>query len=151
MANSTALLPASAFNGLEGKPIVAEALVDFTKLNVNSGDSIDVLRIPKGAVVTNAGLIVHTTQATVTIAVGDSASGTQFLSAQTLTNVKANNNAGTADGGALASDVSAAYQKFYGAEGVLRLTVGGAKATTAKVTAFVEYFVIAASRTLKSE
>lgn len=148
MANSTALLPAAAYGGLEGKPILAEAVIDFTLLPVASGDSIDVLRIPKGAFVKRAGLVVHTTEATCTIAVGDSASATQFLSAQTLTNLKADNNAGTADGGAASVD---AAQKFYGAEGVLRLTVGGAQVDTAKVTAFCEYVVIAQTRTLKNE
>lgn len=151
MTNFTNLLPPAPYKGLEGKPVVAEALIDFSKFNVANGDSIDVLRLPQGAVVTNAGLAVHTTQATVTIAVGDAASATQYLAATTLTNVKANNNAGTADGAVMAADTSTAYQKFYGAEDVLRLTVAGADATSAIVTAFVEYFVIAASRELKND
>jgi len=151
MTNFTNLLPAAPYKGLEGKPILAEALIDFSKFNVASGDSIDVLRIPQGAVVTNAGLVVHTTQATVTLAVGDAGSATRFLAATTLTSVKADNNAGTVDGAVMASDTSTAYQKFYGAEGALRLTVGGADATSAIVTAFVEYFVIAASRELKND
>lgn len=143
MANSTTFLPPAAFNHLPSKPIMATAHINFTKEPTASGNSVDVLRIPKGAVVMRAGLIVHTTESTVTIAVGDSASATQFLTAQTLTNLKADNNAGTADGGAISVD---AAQKFYGAADTLRLTIGGAQVDTAIVTAFVEYYVIPMSR-----
>lgn len=141
MANSTTFLPVAAYNHIEGKTIVASAKIDFTKEPTASGSSVDVLRIPKGAFVKRAGLIVHTTEATVTIALGDSASGTQFLTAQTLTDLKAN--AAAADGGAMSVD---AAQKFYGAENALRLTIGGAQVDTAIVTAFVEYFIVPASR-----
>jgi hypothetical protein len=141
MANSTTFLPVAAYNHIEGKTIVASAKIDFTKEPTASGSSVDVLRIPKGAFVKRAGLIVHTTEATVTIALGDSASGTQFLTAQTLTDLKAN--ADAADGGAMSVD---AAQKFYGAENALRLTIGGAQVDTAIVTAFVEYFIVPASR-----
>lgn len=148
MANSTAYLEPVAYNGLEGKPVVAQKVHDFAVGNVSSGDSIDLLRIPKGAVVTMAGLVVHTTEASVTISLGDAASATQFLAAQTLTDLKAS--AAAADGAAIATDVSTAFQKFYAAEGVLRATVGGANATACKITVFCEYFVIAQNREVKS-
>lgn len=143
MANSTKFLPVAAYNHIPSKTIVASATIDFTKEPTASGNSVDVLRIPQGAMVLEAGLIVHTTEATVTLALGDAASGTQYLAAQTLTNLKADNNVGTIDGGVAGAQ---AAQKFYGAEGVLRLTVGGAQVDTAIVTAFVEYFVVPASR-----
>jgi hypothetical protein len=146
MANITDFLPVAGYNHIPNKGIFASALVDFTKKNAANGDTVDVLRIPKGAVVLNAGLVVHTTEATVTITLGDATTADKYLAATTLTNVKADNNAGTADGAALAADTTTAYQKFYGAEGLLRLTIGGANATTAKVTAFVEYFVVPGSR-----
>lgn len=142
MANSTTFLPVAAYNHIEGKTIVASAKIDFTKEPTASGNSVDVLRIPKGAYVKRVCLTVHTTEATVTIAVGDAASATQYLSAQTLTNLKADNNAGTADGGVMSVD---AAQKFYGAEGVLRLTIGGAQVDTAVVTASAEYFIVPGS------
>lgn len=143
MANSTTFLPVAAYNHIEGKTIVASNTIDFSKEPTASAGTVDALIIPKGAYVKRAGLVVHTTEATVTIAVGDSASGTQFLTAQTLTDLKANNNAGTADGGAMSVD---AAQKFYGAANTLRLTIGGAQVDTAIVTAFVEYFIVPKSR-----
>lgn len=143
MTNSTKFLPVAAFNHMPSKSIFASATIDFTKEPTASGNSIDILRIPKGAFVLESGLVVHATEATVTLALGDAASGTQYLAAQTLTNLKADNNAATADGGVAGAQ---AAQKFYGAEGVLRLTVGGAQADTAVVTAFVEYFIVPASR-----
>jgi hypothetical protein len=143
MANSTTFLPPAAYGHLESKPILAEALIDFSKEPTVSGGTLDVLHIPKGAVVMRAGLIVHTTEATVTLEVGDSTDADEFLTAQTLTDLKANNNAGTADGGVISVD---AAQRFYGAADTLRLTVGGATADTAIVTAFVEYYVIAKSK-----
>lgn len=141
MANSTKFLPVAAYNHIEGKTIVASNTIDFSKEPTASGGTLDVLHIPKGAFVKRAGLVVHTTEATVTIAVGDSASGTQFLAAQTLTDRKAN--AAAADGGAMSVD---AAQKFYGAANTLRLTIGGAQVDTAIVTAFVEYFIVPKSR-----
>jgi len=141
MANSTTFLPVAAYNHIEGKTIVASNTIDFSKEPTASGGTLDVLHIPKGAFVKRAGLVVHTTEATVTIAVGDSASGTQFLAAQTLTDRKAN--AAAADGGAMSVD---AAQKFYGAANTLRLTIGGAQVDTAIVTAFVEYFIVPKSR-----
>jgi hypothetical protein len=141
MANSTTFLPVAAYNHIEGKTIVASNTIDFSKEPTAIAGTVDVLVIPKGAFVKRAGLVVHTTEASVTIALGDSASGTQFLAAQTLTDLKANANA--ADGGAMSVD---AAQKFYGAANALRLTIGGAQVDTAIVTAFAEYFVVPASR-----
>lgn len=141
MANSTTFLPVAAYNHIEGKTIVASNTIDFSKEPTASAGTVDALHIPKGAFVKRAGLVVHTTEATVTIAVGDSASGTQFLAARTLTDLKAN--AAAADGGAMSVD---AAQKFYGAANTLRLTIGGAQVDTAIVTAFVEYFIVPKSR-----
>jgi hypothetical protein len=143
MANSTTFLPVAAYNHIEGKTIVASNTIDFSKEPTASGDTIDVLHIPKGAFVKRAGLVVHTTEASVTIEVGESGDADEFLTAQTLTSLKADNNAGTADGGVMSVD---AAQKFYGAADTLRLTVGGATADTAIVTAFVEYFIVPKSR-----
>lgn len=141
MANSTTFLPVAAYNHIEGKTIVASNTIDFSKEPTASGGTVDALHIPKGAFVKRAGLVVHTTEATVTIALGDQASGTQFLTAKTLTDLKAN--AAAADGGAMSVD---AAQKFYGAANTLRLTIGGAQVDTAIVTAFVEYFIVPKSR-----
>lgn len=143
MANSTTFLPVAAYNHIEGKTIVASNTIDFSKEPTASAGTVDALIIPQGAFVKRAGLVVHTTESTVTIALGDSASGTQFLTAQTLTSLKADNNAGTADGGAMSVD---AAQKFYGAADTLRLTIGGAQVDTAIVTAFAEYFIVPKSR-----
>lgn len=141
MANSTTFLPVAAYNHIEGKTIVASNTIDFSKEPTASAGTVDALVIPKGAFVKRAGLVVHTTEATVTIAVGDQASGTQFLTAQTLTDLKAD--ADAVDGGAMSVD---AAQKFYGAANTLRLTIGGAQVDTAIVTAFAEYFIVPKSR-----
>jgi len=141
MANSTTFLPVAAYNHIEGKTIVASNTIDFSKEPTAIGDTVDVLHIPKGAFVKRAGLVVHTTEASVTLEVGDSGDADEFLAAQTLTDRKAN--AAAADGGAMSVD---AAQKFYGAADTLRLTVGGATAASAIVTAFVEYFIVPKSR-----
>ena len=135
MANSTTFLPPAAYNHIEGKTIVATRRIDFADEETVSGGTLDVLRIPQGAFVKRAGFHVEKAEATITIALGDSASGTQFLTAQ---------DAHTAADVAFMS-VDAA-QKFYAAEDALRLTVGAATANSAIVTAFVEYFIIPAAR-----
>lgn len=143
MANSTKFLPVAAYNHIEGKTIVAPNTIDFSKEPTAIAGTVDALHIPKGAYVKRVGLVVHTTEADVTIALGDQASGTQFLAAQTLATLKADNNVGTADGGNMSVDLA---QKFYGAADTLRLTVGGATAASAIVTAFAEYFIVPKSR-----
>lgn len=140
MANITTFLSPNAYTALEGKPVIAQKKIDFSLKNAAAADTVDVLRIPKGAVVTKVGFIVHTTQATVKIAVGDQDGATQYLAAQTLTDIKAN--AAAAEGGVFSLT---ATQKFYPAANTIRLTVSGATAATAVISVIAEYYQVAAT------
>lgn len=141
MSNITYFLPKSAYQRMEMQKVVNNHMIDFSKYNATSGDTVEVAEIPAGMMVTRIVLAVHNTEATVTLAVGDEASGTQFLAAQTLTDIKADNDAATKDG-AVASVESAV--KFYGEAGKkLVLTVGGADADTAIVSVVLEGTIVA--------
>lgn len=140
MANTTKFLPVAAFGNIESKMTVASNIIDFSKQNVAIDGTFDALKIPQGAVVVEAGFVVHTTQATVTIGLGDQTTAGQYLAATTLTDVKAD--ADAAEGAAMATDTATDFQKFYAAEDTLRGVVAGAAATTAKITAFAVYFMI---------
>lgn len=130
MANSTTFLPKATYQHIEGKPTVASNTIDFTKENVAISGTIDVLNIPKGALVKNCYIITNTTEATVTVAVGDQASATQFLTAAVL---------GSA--GNMRASVEAA-RKVYTADNTVRLTIAAAKATAAKITVVAEYIMV---------
>lgn len=140
MANITTFLSPNAYTALEGKPVIAQKKIDFSLKNAAIADTVDVLRIPKGAVVTKVGLIVHTTQATVTIGVGDADTAAQYLAAQTLTDIKAD---ADADEDGVFS--LTATHKFYAAANTIRLVVAGAAAATAVVTVIAEYYQVAAT------
>lgn len=140
MATITKFLPAAVYNRMEHQQQVLQNVIDFSKKNAASGDVVHAIRIPKGMLVERVALAVHTTEATVTIAVGDSASATQFLTAQTLTDIKADNTSTTLDG---ATQSLEANDKFYGEDSILYLTVGGAAATTAVISVAVQGILIA--------
>jgi len=140
MANITKFLSPNAYTALEGKPVVAQKKIDFSKVNAASGDTADALRIPKGAFVTKVGFIVHRTQDTVTIGVGDQDTAAQYLAATALTDVKAD--ADAPEGGVFSLT---ATQKFYPTENTIRLVIGGASATTAVITVIAEYYQVAAT------
>lgn len=149
MAAITTFLPPSAFQRMEMQKVVSSHLIDFSKGNAQIADTVQVLEIPPGLFVTRVLLAVHTTEATVTIAVGDLASGTQFLAAQTLTDLKADNVATTADGVAASADTT---EKFYGTTAEkLVLTIGGAAATTAVVSVVLEGTLVAKTNYDKSQ
>jgi len=132
MSNITAFLPKSVANRMEMQPVADGYNLDFSITGAASGDTVEVCEIPVGMMVTKVILAVHTTEATVTVAVGDEASGTQFLGAQTLTDIKADNTAGTLEG-AVAS--LTATQKFNAETGKkLVLTIGGAAVAAANIS-----------------
>ena len=139
MANITDFLPPHPIYRREEQSVIATVELDFAKKNAASGDTVEVMTLPAGIMVKEVILAVHTTQATVTIAVGDEASGTQFLSAQTLTDIKADANA---DDGAVSS--AEATRKFYGVKGKkLIATIGGATAASALVSVTVRGTLVA--------
>lgn len=130
MANSTTYLPKTTYQHIEGKPTVASNTIDFTRESVAINGTIDVLTIPKGAIVKNVYITTITTEATVTVAVGDQASATQFLAAAVL---------GSA--GNTRASVEAA-RKCYTAANTIRLTIAAAEAAAAKITITAEYIMV---------
>jgi len=132
MPNITAHLPKSVYQRMAMQTVIAQNLVDFSKANAASGDTVEVLEIPAGCFVNEVILAVHTTETTVTMLVGDDTDDDQYLTAQTLTDIKADNDAATLDG-AVASANTAKF--FYADAGnKILLTIGGAAATTAVVS-----------------
>lgn len=129
MAEITYFFPKATYNRMEQQAQVFNQEIDFTKCNANNGDTVKALRIPAGMIVQEVAMVVHTTEATVTISVGDSASATQFLSAQTLTDIKAD--ADAAVGAAISANTA---KKFYAAEDYILLTIGGANVEAAKIS-----------------
>jgi hypothetical protein len=140
MSNITDFLPNAAYKHIDGKLMSAVNYIDFEEKNASSGDTVDALKIPKGAIVVDSGFVVHETEDTVTIAVGDQDSATKYLAAQTLTDIKADSDA--VEGAAITNDTTTQYKKFYPSDNTLRLTIGGAAATSARITAFAVYFMI---------
>lgn len=132
MATISDFLPTIVYNRMEQEQQVLQQVIDFSRFGAASGDTVQAIRIPKGMLVERVALVVHTTQTTVTLAVGDSASGTQYLAAQTLTDLRSA--VATEDGAASSVEST---RKFYGADNILTLLVGGADAATAVVSVIV--------------
>ena len=132
------LRPSVPFMTIEGKGIIAQATVDFSKTPAAKGDIIKVLRLPKGALVEQVSLIVHTTEATVQVCVGIESNTNNFITTKTLTNIKANNNAGTADGA-----VMTVTPKFIPANDSLCLEIDAKDAKAAVVSVVCKYHVVA--------
>ena len=103
------------------------------------GDIIKVLRLPKGAIVEQVSLIVHTTEATVQVCAGVESNTDAFLALKALTDIKANNNAGTADGAYMTTT-----PKFITAnDRSLCLELDKANAAAAVVSVVCKYHVVA--------
>jgi len=140
MSNITKFLPAASYQHIDGKLMSAVNYIDFGEKEASSGDTVDALKIPKGAIVLDAGIVVHETEATVTITVGDQDTSDQYLAAQTLTDIKAN--AAADEGAAISDGSSSSHKLFYADDNTLRLTIGGAAADSARITAFAVYLMI---------
>ena len=132
------LRPSVPFMTIEGKSIIAQATVDFSKTPAANGDVIKVLRFPKGAIVERVSLIVHTTEATVQVCAGIESDTDNFIAPKALTGIKANNNAGTADGALMTTT-----PKFIPANDSLCLELSAADAKAAVVSVVCKYHVVA--------
>lgn len=128
------LRPSVPFMTIEGKSIIAQATVDFSKTPAAKGDIIKVLRLPKGAIVEQVSLIVHTTEATVKVSAGIESDTDAFLALKALTDIKA----GTADGAYMT-----ATPKFIPANDSLCLELDAAGAAAAVVSVVCKYHVVA--------
>ena len=132
------LRPSVPFMTIEGKSIIAQATVDFSKTPAADGDVVKVLRLPKGAIVEQVSLVVHTTEATVKVSAGTESDTDAFLVMKALTAIKANNNAGTADGAYMT-----ATPAFIPADDSLCLELDVANAASAVVSVVCKYHVVA--------
>lgn len=132
------LRPSVPFMTIEGKSIIAQATVDFSKTPAKDEDIIKVLRLPKGAIVEQVSLIVHTTEADVQISAGIESDTDAFLAVEALTDIKADNNAGTADGAYMT-----ATPVFIPADDSLCLELDVEDAVAAVVSVVCKYHVVA--------
>lgn len=135
MANSTTFLtlPPAQRSGTE--KIYIERYVDFSLENVASGSSIDVLKLLKGTILTRAGFASVTHQDTVTFALSVPTKSITVISATAHT---ADDEVTTVDAGAASGQFTT---KLLDADDTLRVTIGAATASTAKVIFFAEYAV----------
>lgn len=132
------LRPSVPFMTIEGKSIIAQTTIDFSKTPAADADVIKVLRLPKGAIVEQVSLIVHTTEATVQICAGIESDTDAFLALKALTGIKADNNAGTADGAYMT-----ATPVFIPANDSLCLELDVADAKAAVVSVVCKYHIAA--------
>lgn len=132
------LRPSVPFMTIEGKSIIAQTTVDFSKTPAKDGDVIKVFRLPKGAIVEQVSLIVHKTEASVKVSAGIESDTDAFLALKALTGIKANNYAGTAEGAYMT-----ATPKFIAANDSLCLELDVADADAAVVSVVCKYHVVA--------
>ena len=136
MGNSTTFLTIPAAQRLGTQVVYAEREIDFTVENLASDSTMDVLKLPKGAVPLRAGWITKT--------VNNDASAKIALSCPTanLTLVDANvlGNANAATIAALTTSAVLA------AEDTVRITASVATLAQAKIVVFIEYAVSDACR-----
>lgn len=132
------LRPSVPFMTIEGKSIIAQATVDFSKTPAEDGDVIKVLRLPKGAIVEQVSLIVHTTEADVEVSAGIESDTDAFLTVEALEDIKADNDAGTPDGAYMT-----ATPVFIPADDSLCLELDVEDAVAAVVSVVCKYHVVA--------
>ena len=135
MSNTEKYLTIPAAQRLGTDVVYIENEVDFSKEAVANGNSLDVLKLPKGAVLKRAGWITKTTEASVTFNVEGSS---QTLVGGSATGIGADN--------AVVDNPVTATEVVTGSDERLRVTVGGADATSAVVVFFSEYIVSDACR-----
>lgn len=136
MGNSTTFLTIPAAQRLGTQVVYAEREVDFTVENLASGSTMDVLRLPKGAVPLRGGVItkVVNTDATAKVAV-------------TIPGASLTLNAAAVLGAANSVVVNAlTASAVLAAEDTVRITASVAGLAQAKIVVFVEYAVSDACR-----
>ena len=136
MGNSTTFLTIPAAQRLGTQVVYAEREIDFTVENLADAGTMDVLRLPKGAVPLRAGIITKTVNndATAELAVACSTASITLLAAAALGNANTVRVASLTTSAVLAADDT------------VRITGSVATLAEAKIVVFVEYAVSDACR-----
>ena len=136
MGNSTTFLTIPAAQRLGTQVVYAEREIDFTVENLADAGTMDVLRLPKGAVPLRAGWITKTvnTDASAKIALSCPTANITLVNAATLGNANTVKVASLTDSAVLAADDT------------VRITGSEATLAQAKIVVFVEYAVSDACR-----
>ena len=136
MGNSTTFLTIPAAQRLGTQVVYAEREIDFTVENLASASTMDVLKLPKGAVPLRAGWITKTvnTNANAKIALSCPTANLTLVAAAVLGNANA------------ATIAALTASKVMAAEDTVRITASVADLAQAKIVVFVEYAVSDACR-----
>ena len=136
MGNSTTFLTIPAAQRLGTQVVYAEREIDFTVENLASGSTMDVLKLPKGAVPLRAGWITKTinTNENAKIALSCPTADLALVGADTLGNANA------------ATIAALTASKVMAAEDTVRITASVAGLAQAKIVVFIEYAVSDACR-----
>ena len=136
MGNSTTFLTIPAAQRLGTQVVYAEREIDFTVENLASGSTMDVLKLPKGAVPLRAGWITKTVNnnTSAKIALSCPTADLALVTAATLGNANA------------ATIAALTASKVMAAEDTVRITASEADLAQAKIVVFIEYAVSDACR-----
>ena len=136
MGNSTIFLTIPAVQRLGTQVVYAEREIDFTVENLASGNTMDVLRLPKGAVPLRSGWITKTvnTDDTAKIALSCPTANLTLVAAAVLGNANA------------ATIAALTASQVLAAEDTVRITGSVATLAQAKIVVFIEYAVSDACR-----
>ena len=136
MGNSTTFLTIPAAQRLGTQVVYAEREIDFTVENLASASTMDVLKLPKGAVPLRAGWITKTvnTDANAKIELSCPTANLTLVAAAVLGNANA------------ATIAALTASKVMAAEDTVRITASVADLAQAKIVVFVEYAVSDACR-----
>jgi len=136
MGNSTTFLTIPAAQRLGTQVVYAEREIDFTVENLASGSTMDVLKLPKGAVPLRAGWITKTvnTDANAKIALSCPTANLTLVAAAVLGNANA------------ATIAALTASQVLAAEDTVRITGSVATLAQAKIVVFIEYAVSDACR-----
>lgn len=136
MGNSTTFLTIPAAQRLGTQVVYAEREIDFTVENLASGSTMDVLKLPKGAVPLRAGWITKTinTNANAKIALSCPTANLTLVNAAVLSDANA------------ATIAALTASKVMAAEDTVRITASVADLAQAKIVVFIEYAVSDACR-----
>lgn len=136
MGNSTTFLTIPAAQRLGTQVVYAEREIDFTVENLASGSTMDVLKLPKGAVPLRSGWITKTvnTDANAKIALSCPTANLNLVTAAALGNANA------------ATIAALTASAVLAAEDTVRITASDAALAQAKIVVFIEYAVSDACR-----
>lgn len=138
MANITAFIAGQQAMEREAnlKHVVSN-FIDFTKTNAGASDTVELLRIPKGALVTSLMVVIHTAAGgTSTMTVGDAGSANGYDASVNL-----NAAAKTLTKSAEADAYGLAGRLYNDAEGIIFGTLSAHANAASKFTVIAEYLL----------